>query len=116
MKIPPLLVMNQKQAFKLLGIEPTLDVSLIKVAFRKKALQTHPDVNNDPYANENFRELSHAYEIACNGDQYQFSYEDLHRLRSLILEALKVERILLHRQSFRYHKPTIWHRVKQLFR
>ncbi|WP_066759626.1 J domain-containing protein [Crocinitomix algicola] len=49
--------------YKKLGISPTRDESVIKKAYRKKALKYHPDRNPSPTAQEEFIKLTEAYEI-----------------------------------------------------
>ncbi len=46
-----------------LGIPVTTDESRIKLAYRKKAKQYHPDVNSAPDATSKFQEISEAYEF-----------------------------------------------------
>ena len=49
--------------YKVLGLEKTASGKDIKKAFRRLALQYHPDKNKDPDAEERFREIAEAYEI-----------------------------------------------------
>jgi len=49
--------------YKLLGVARTAAASDIKSAFRKLALQLHPDVNSAPDASERFQEISGAYDV-----------------------------------------------------
>lgn len=46
-----------------LGIPVTTDESRIKLAYRKKAKQYHPDVNGAPDATAKFQEINQAYEF-----------------------------------------------------
>ena len=49
--------------YKVLGISPAASDEEIKKAFRHKARQYHPDVNqDDPKAEEKFKEINEAYE------------------------------------------------------
>lgn len=49
---------GQTSAWSVLGLAPGADRSEVKQAFRKRALETHPDHGGDPAA---FRELQAAY-------------------------------------------------------
>ena len=54
---------SKRQAyFKILGIPPTTDKSIIKKAYRKKAFQYHPDRNKLASAHEKFIQLTEAFE------------------------------------------------------
>ena len=46
---------------RLLAIQPGAEQAEIKSAYRKRALQVHPDVSSAPDANEQFAEISNAY-------------------------------------------------------
>ena len=43
--------------YEILGVEKTATKEEIKIAFRKKARQLHPDVNKAPDAEDRFKEL-----------------------------------------------------------
>jgi curved DNA-binding protein CbpA len=51
------------QSYALLGVRPGATYAEVKLAFRKMALQTHPDVSALPphLAEERFKALSEAY-------------------------------------------------------
>ena len=50
--------------YEVLGVERTADGEIIKKAYRKLALQYHPDRNpDDPEAEERFKEAAEAYEV-----------------------------------------------------
>lgn len=52
---------------KILGVSNTASKEVIKSAFRKKALQYHPDRNKSANAESQFIEIHKAYEIISNG-------------------------------------------------
>ena len=53
-----------KNYYDILGIQKNADSNDIKTAYRKKAMQYHPDTNNgDTVAEEKFKEVQEAYEV-----------------------------------------------------
>lgn len=56
---------KRKDWYKILGVSKTSSVSEIKKAYKKLALQWHPDknVDNREEAEEKFREIAAAYEV-----------------------------------------------------
>jgi DnaJ family protein A protein 2 len=46
-------------AWSVLGVPPDASLAQVKSAFRRRALETHPDQGGDA---EQFRELAHAYQ------------------------------------------------------
>ncbi|KAL0338425.1 UNVERIFIED_CONTAM: DnaJ protein P58IPKB [Sesamum angustifolium] len=66
MKAERLLTLSQrKDWYKILGVSKTASISEIKKAYKKLALQWHPDknVDNREEAEAKFREIAAAYEI-----------------------------------------------------
>ena len=55
--------------YEILGISRNATKDEIKVAFRKKARQYHPDVNKAPDAEEKFKELGKAYETLMDDNK-----------------------------------------------
>ncbi|MBM3120951.1 MAG: J domain-containing protein [Chloroflexi bacterium] len=56
--------MEYKDYYKILGVERNADEKAIKRAFRKLAVQYHPDKNpGDSRAEERFKEINEAYEV-----------------------------------------------------
>ena len=48
--------------YKILDVSHSASAEQIKEAYRKKALQFHPDVNDSPLAHDKFQEIGEAYQ------------------------------------------------------
>ena len=83
---------TKKDYYEVLGIQKTASTDEIKSAYRKLALQFHPDRNKDPAAEGRFKEISEAYAVLSDEgkrktyDQYgpdafsqHYSQEDIFR-------------------------------------
>lgn len=61
---------EQRDCYEVLGVERTSDQDTIKKAYRKLAMQFHPDKNpGDKEAEEKFKEAAAAYEILSSPDK-----------------------------------------------
>jgi molecular chaperone DnaJ len=58
----------KRDYYDVLGVDRGADDSEIKKAFRKLARRFHPDVNPDPEAEAQFKELAEAYEVLSDSD------------------------------------------------
>ena len=56
-------------AYELLGVSRDADETQIKKAFRKLARELHPDVNQEPDAEERFKAVAEAYEILSDRER-----------------------------------------------
>ncbi|WP_438340789.1 molecular chaperone DnaJ [Mycoplasma sp. 125] len=56
-------MMNKRDYYEVLGINKSATEKEIKAAYRKLAMQYHPDKNKNADAEEKFKEISEAYEI-----------------------------------------------------
>jgi DnaJ-class molecular chaperone len=64
--------MQRKDYYAILGVARDAGESEIKNAYRKLALQHHPDTNRgDPHAEDRFKEINEAYEILGHRDKRQ---------------------------------------------
>lgn len=55
--------------YEILGVDKNADRDQIRKAYKRLALQWHPDKNNDPEAGEKFREISEAYQVLSDLDK-----------------------------------------------
>ncbi|MHC5353483.1 molecular chaperone DnaJ [Myroides sp. LJL115] len=60
----------KKDYYEILGVDKSADAGAIKKAYRKKAIQFHPDKNpGDKAAEEKFKEAAEAYEVLSDADK-----------------------------------------------
>lgn len=55
--------------YEVLGVDKNASEQEIKRAFRKKAMEYHPDRNKAPDAEEKFKEIANAYEVLSDPDK-----------------------------------------------
>jgi molecular chaperone DnaJ len=61
--------MAKRDYYEVLGVERSADERELKKAYRKLALEFHPDRNADPAAEEKFKEASEAYEVLSDAEK-----------------------------------------------
>jgi len=62
--------MTQRDYYEVLGIERSASEAEIKSAYRKMAMQYHPDRNpNDPEAEDRFKEAAEAYDVLSDANK-----------------------------------------------
>src|ERR671926_776441 len=62
---------TERDYYELLGVSRDADEQAIKKSFRRLARRLHPDVSEEPDAEERFREISEAYEVLSNTETRQ---------------------------------------------
>jgi DnaJ-class molecular chaperone len=61
---------HRKDYYRILGVARDADEGEIKIAYRKLALQSHPDTNrDDPQAEDRFKEINEAYDVLSHRDK-----------------------------------------------
>ncbi|KAG8201556.1 hypothetical protein JTE90_011230 [Oedothorax gibbosus] len=63
------IVSCQEDFYNILGVKKNASNKDIKKAFRKLAMQYHPDKNKDPKAEEKFRQIAEAYEVLSDEEK-----------------------------------------------
>src|ERR1035437_2767698 len=64
--------MAKRDYYEVLGVGKDSSADEIKKAYRKKAIQYHPDKNpGDKQSEENFKEAAEAYEVLSNPEKKQ---------------------------------------------
>lgn len=61
----------KRDYYDVLGVKKDVSQDEVKSAYRKKALEWHPDRNKSPDAEEKFKEINEAYEILSNEQKRQ---------------------------------------------
>ncbi len=67
---------EKRDYYEVLGVQKAASKDEIKDAYRKLAMQYHPDRNKDPGAEEKFKEISEAYAVLSD-DQKRTQYDQL---------------------------------------
>ena len=61
--------MTQRDYYEILGVPRTASQEEIKTAFRQLARQYHPDVSQDPQAEDKFKEVNEAYGVLSDPEK-----------------------------------------------
>ena len=62
---------TKRDYYDILGVSKSASIEEIKKAYRKLALEWHPDRNKKPEANEKFKEINEAYAVLSNPNKKQ---------------------------------------------
>jgi molecular chaperone DnaJ len=62
---------TKRDYYEVLGIPKSASADEVKKAFRKKAMEFHPDKNKAPDAEAKFKEINEAYEVLCDSAKRQ---------------------------------------------
>ena len=79
-----------KDYYAILGIASDATSEAVRTAYRKKALQFHPDRNSAPEATDRFRDIQEAYETLSDASR-RHAYDE-NRRRNLLDKPLETAR------------------------
>ena len=60
---------DKRDYYEVLGVDKNADEKTIKKAYRKLARQYHPDVCDEPDAEDKFKEVSEAYAVLSDDEK-----------------------------------------------
>jgi molecular chaperone DnaJ len=119
-----------KDYYTILQVEPSATLQEIKKAYRKLALQLHPDKNNnDPWSAARFTEVKEAYEVLTNPAKKEYYLQqrwynqsigkkrtqDVITPVSILKQALELEKYVSTLDVFRLDKPGLQQYILDLF-
>ncbi len=78
--------MPRRDYYEVLGVSRSATPEEIKRAFRQRAREHHPDVNQDPRADERFKEINEAYQVLSDPERRAL-YDRTGRAGSTVRDA-----------------------------
>jgi DnaJ domain len=103
--------MQQKNYYHILQVDANCNAEVIKKAYRKLALQYHPDVNkNDHSTSEKFRAIQEAYAILSNPEKRRKFHESFFfttlqhaptDIQEVLLNAQQIEKYINYSNIFK---------------
>lgn len=121
--------MYLKDYYKILELEPSASLTEIKKAYRRLALQYHPDkTNNDPYSAAQFTDIKEAYEVLTNPSrkeyylQQRWYHQSAGRKRtatvitpvSVLKQALELEKYVSRLDVHRMDKQGLYEYIREI--
>jgi curved DNA-binding protein CbpA len=122
-------IMHLKDYYSILKLEPSATIPEIKKAYRKLALQFHPDKNQqDTYAAAQFSEIKEAYEVLTNPSKKGYylqqrwydqsigkrKTQDIITPVNVLKQVLELEKYVSTLDVFRMDKEGLQHYILEL--
>ena len=81
--------MNYRDYYEILGVNKNSDKAEMKRAYRKLAMQYHPDQNpDDKEAEEKFKEINEAYQVLSDPDKRAQTIIGINRVGESLVDLI----------------------------